>query len=437
MNSLLTRLLLGGVLAIAVALAISWFVLGLLFEQHLERDTARTLIRHGSDMASAVQVGADGEITLDFEPGDARFETPASGLYWRASTPSHTLQSRSLWDETLAADEALTANAWTDGEGEGPFGQKIVWAGRTIRPSQTGVPVEILLAQDHAVVTGLRRDFARELSLFLFLLWAVLALAAWVQVWLGLKPLGRIESALSHMQGRASARMDTTGFASEVLPLAAAINALAEAREADLDRARRRAGDLAHSLKTPLAAILAQARKARASGAHDAADGIERALGAASEAVDRELARARAASDTGGPANARVVIDKLICVLERTQHGEAITFENQLADGPVNGLTESLLYEIAGPLLENAARFAQRHVRISGGPLRLTIEDDGPGIADDQISAALQRGIRYDESGGAGLGLSIAHELSAQTGATMILGRSNLGGLRVELNWRS
>ena len=69
--------------------------------------------------------------------------------------------------------------------------------------------------------------------------------------------------------------------------------------------------------------------------------------------------------------------------------------------------------------------------------MSLLIEDDGPGIAEDQIVTALTRGGRLDESHpGSGLGLAIAQDLAAAMGAGITLGKAELGGLAVCLKWQ-
>src|SRR5690606_18360034 len=111
------------------------------------------------------------------------------------------------------------------------------------------------------------------------LLWLFLLIAAHLQVSLGLRPLAAVRRQIGALRGDPAARLPA-GHPREIAPLADAINALADAREADLGRARKRAGDLAHSLKTPLAALAAQSRRAREQGALEAADGLDRALAA-------------------------------------------------------------------------------------------------------------------------------------------------------------
>jgi signal transduction histidine kinase len=127
-------------------------------------------------------------------------------------------------------------------------------------------------------------------------------------------------------------------------------------------------------------------------------------------------------------------------VVEHTEAGGKRAFDIDVAgDLTVPGSPEELS-EILGALTENAARFARRLVRICGTrddkSVRLTVEDDGPGLDDWDAEQALVRGRRLDESGpGHGLGLSIARDLVEARGGVISLKRSGLGGLQVEMVW--
>jgi signal transduction histidine kinase len=97
------------------------------------------------------------------------------------------------------------------------------------------------------------------------------------------------------------------------------------------------------------------------------------------------------------------------------------------------------LQELLGNLMENACKWARRHVRVSAGATGLgqmvvVVEDDGPGLPEDQREAALQRGARMDETTpGSGLGLSIVVELTRAYGGRISLADSELGGLKAVL----
>lgn len=435
-RSLRWRLLAGAAAAIFAALALAWLAMGYLFEAHVERGIEANLIQHGRDIVSGLTRGADGRLALDPEPFDPRFDRPSSGLYWQVSEDAVALRSRSLWDETMTPNESVSVNTWTTGDVAGPFDQKLVFVAREVSLGAGSAPILVMLGADHAAVTAARGEFSRDLGLFLLLLWAVLAGAAWVQVRLGLKPLSDVRAALGEMQGHAGARLHEADYPPEVAPLAQAINALADARQRDTEHARRRASDLAHSLKTPLAALAAQTRRAREAGASDAADGLDRAIEAARGAVERELTRTRIAAEhdaehkTAGP-----IIDRLIAVVERTEAGQRLSFENAMGD-TILPLGEVALMELAGPLLENAARYARLLVHVSGDRTRFCIEDDGPGLSDAEIAEALGHGKRLDEAEqGYGLGLSIARDVGELSGGVLTLDRSPLGGLRAQVQW--
>jgi signal transduction histidine kinase len=232
----------------------------------------------------------------------------------------------------------------------------------------------------------------------------------------------------------------------EVEPLTRAINDLANARETDVKRARQRAADLAHGMKTPLAALAAQSRLIREGGSDPgvAADGLDRAIAAAAAAVEAELARARAAASRHAHQVAQaaplLVVERLISVLERTDKGMRLDYVLEIPNSLHMAITGEDLSEILGPLLENAVRFARRQVRVAGkasdGRILLSVEDDGPGIKSGDEAEAMVRGARLDEAGGGhGLGLAIAREMVEATGGTIALGASSLGGLRVDLHW--
>lgn len=434
MNSLRVRLLVGAALAIFTALAIAWLAMSYLFERHAQRQIEADLIARGVGIIASLTPAPDGTLSLNPLPTDPRFRTPTSGLYWQVSGEGVQLRSRSLWDETLTPPVPAAGDEWARGEMSGPFDQRLVFVERRVQLDPQSPPLIVLLGADHAAVIEAREAFSRELLVFLALLWLVLAAASWAQVELGLKPLEHVRGAVGALRTRATARLPVEEHPAEVAPLAIAINELAEARQHDLEQAQRRAADLAHSLKTPLSALAAQSRRAREAGAGDAADGLDRAIAAARRAVERELARTRAAATRGGSADAKTALARLIQVLERTDAGARIRFDNEAAGAlPV---AEDVLLELAGPLLENAARHAATRVRVSGGGAVLTIEDDGPGMSEAQAAAALERGKRLDESGdGHGLGLAIAHDLAQASGAGLSLGVSSLGGLKAELRW--
>lgn len=443
-RSLRVRLLLGATVAIFIALAAAWLVMTLLFERHIERRVHADLVRDGMQLAASLSTGPDGAPLLSREPGDLRFAEPASGLYWQVTTARGSLRSRSLWDQSLPASQVARARDWSTRFIGGPFEEQLLVVERVVKPDREGPEVLLQLASENKSLHEARREFGAELALFLVLLWAILSAAAWTQVALGLRPLARIRDEVDALKRSPRERL-AAAPAQEVEPLVRAINELADAREKDLTRARRRAADLAHALKTPLAAISAQSRRARDAGATDAADGLDGAIQAASAAVDRELARSRAAAIRAAPgevsAVALPVIEAIVGVVERAEFVAQVVFDVNVPPELTVPVAAEDLLELMGALIENAARYARRRVLIDGAQSNdgrvLNVEDDGPGIDPAQMADAFARGARLDQAGGGhGLGLAIAQDLAEATGAQIALARSELGGLKVSIVWR-
>jgi signal transduction histidine kinase len=443
--SLRWRLLLGAAIAIFATLAVAWVVMTWLFDRQLERQAEQELRRDALELIGGLKAGTDGNLPMLDGPGDARFDTPASGLYWQVSGPSGTQRSRSLWDQVLPPTPA-DALDWHTRFIDGPFGHRLFLLDRIVQPEGVKDHVLVQLALDDELLDAAGAEFGQTIALFLILIWVALSCAAWLQVELGLRPLRALKREIAALRLNPAERLSAP-YPSEVEPLTRAINELAVARESDVKRARQRAADLAHGMKTPLAALAAQSRLIREGGTENsraASDGLDRAIAAAAAAVEGELARARAATSRLNHQDEKAaplrVAQRLISVLERTEKGMRVDYQLDIPEVLRLAISEEDLTEILGPLLENAVKFARRQVRLASrstdGKNLLSVEDDGPGIKMTEMADVMVRGARLDQAGGGhGLGLAIARELVEATGGTIALGESSLGGLRVDLSW--
>jgi signal transduction histidine kinase len=267
---------------------------------------------------------------------------------------------------------------------------------------------------------------------------AVLALATSVQVVLGLRPLRALRAGVADIRSGRSHRLPEA-VPDEVRPLVEEVNALLDAQSREITRSRDRAADLAHGLKTPLAALAADAARLRERGEDKLARDIEAVGSAMSRHVDRELARARLRSDARRGESASVelapLLRSLVTIQSRTPAGARVDFDIDIADGISAPLDRTDLAEVLGNLLDNAVRHARSRVRIGAATAArgvcITIEDDGDGIDAAACAAVLARGIRLDQRGeGAGLGLAIVQDVLDAYGWTLKLSRSELGGLK-------
>jgi signal transduction histidine kinase len=441
-HSLRLRLVAGGIVAILIALAIAGVGLVVVFERHVSRTLAQELDVHLKQLLAGIDVDLQGKLVLTQAPVDPRFADPLSGLYWQVGDDrGQLLRSRSLWDSAmkLPADR-LSPGETHQHEAEGPGGKRLLVAERGVTLSADGRPVIVRLAvaEDLARVSAATSAFAKDLALPLVLLGCVLALGTWVQVSVGLRPLSALRRGVAEIRAGRSRRLPSFG-PSEVRPLVEEVNALIDVQEGEIERSQGRAADLAHGLKTPLAALAADASRLRKRGESDMARDIEAVGDAMSRHVDRELARARvrrrarsgaAASTSLGP-----LVDSIVATLSRTPDGARVTFENLVRDDVFVPLDRTDLAEVLGNLIENAARHAAGRVRIAAADRRsVIVEDDGEGIEPDQLSRVLERGTRLDERGGAaGLGLAIVQDVLDAYGWGLGLSRSEMGGLKAAI----
>ncbi len=439
-RSLRLRLLAGGAIAVAVALALAWLALTLIFSQHIERRVHDELVAQSVLLIGGLTADSAGKPVAADEPPDPRFGLPTSGLYWQVSGAGGRTRSRSLWDSALPAPADAAGDAWRDRKVAGPFGQRMLLVERQIKLRPGDPPLTVQLGYDLARIEPAQREFSREIGISLALLWLALALAAWFQVSLGLRPLANVEEEVRRLRRDPSARL-AGSYPVELRPLTDAIDALADAREADVTRARRRAADLAHGLKTPLAALAVQSARARETGAGAAADGLDAAIAAVRAAVDGELARTRIGlvQSEGHTTLALPLVESIVAVIEHTEAGERIAFTVDIAATIALPLAGEDAAELIGPLIENAARHARRQVSIVASDdagLTIAIGDDGPGLDLARHGEAILRGARLDSDGdGHGLGLAIARELAEATEGALTLAQSPLGGLEVRVSW--
>lgn len=286
-------------------------------------------------------------------------------------------------------------------------------------------PVVLTAAAPRAVIARPIRAAMLPLLAALAVLAALLTLASWVQLRLGLRPLRRLRDAVAAMRTGAAERVEGEQPA-ELAPLVAELNALARDNDAALATARLSAANLAHALKTPVSTLALALRDQPAPAAQ---------VARIDATIRHHLSRAR-----GGEGAARVAtplaaaVAGLTLAVERLYAAREITIEQDVAADLNVRIDAHDLDEMIGNLIDNAARHARRTVRVRAvredRMVRVTVADDGPGIAAADRARATAAGVRLDERGdGHGFGLTIVRELAELHGGALVLAASPSGGL--------
>ena len=378
---------------------------------------------------------------------DTRFETPGSGLYaeirsgsgesiWRSqSTTGTEVQfgpvleggARSYFYTEIAGTEIRLAVS----------SRSIVWPdlhGKTAR--FTFSVASSLKAYDQQV-----SDFRQQLiGWFTGLALILVATLALLLRWLG-EPVRRLEREIREVESGTREKLGDE-WPVELAPVTSNLNALLEGERTRIRRYRDTLGNLAHSLKTPLA-VMRQSLGASDNASKAALDTeIDRMSGI----IEHQMKRAAASGGVllgQAPVDVAPVVAELRVALLKVYGGKDMSLEVAIADGAQFIGDRADLTELLGNLLDNACKWCRSRVRIEVAvepdadtrtALRLDIDDDGPGIAEQDRAKVLQRGGRADEATpGHGLGLSMVHDTVALYGGTMNIESSAMGGARFEL----
>jgi signal transduction histidine kinase len=433
--------------ALSTILVIAAAGLGLimLFDHYAEQRTSQELNNYLTQLSGSITVGPDGKIDVDGGPPNPRFSIYESGLYWTVVNPSgkQVVRSPSLGQANLAFEAPLSP----DQEPVSDYvllsdGHTALLHARAIDLDVNGTKHSMILgvAIDMQEIHSLRDGFAQDMIPGLAAIGGLFILGAWAQVTLGLRPLRQIRTQIAAVRAGARYRLSHE-LPSEVWPLVQEVNTLLDAQEHQIEQARNHAINLAHGIKTPLTALATDIKRLRAMGEDRLAQDIETLANQMRHTVERELARSRQRHTNIARRQTTVapVVDALLRTLSRTPDGELKTIENRVDPDFVVSMEQDDLTDVLGNVLENAVRAAHHTIIVrqtaGEGHHCLMIEDDGSGIETERLAILTERGTQLSEnSGSAGLGLSIVAAILHAYGGEISFGRSTLGGLQVEIH---
>jgi len=447
LNSLTFRVIAFSTLWAVAAMIVVATVISALYRQSAERNFDSLLSAHLFHLIGAVGVDDDGKLSGDPNLGDLRFSEPASGWYWAVDPVSEELNGRlrslsvtqdiaTPSAEDVPFDTTFQRNYYI----EGPGGELVEVLESEFVLDERNRVARFRVMGNRSALEAEIADFDNNLYGYLALFGLGMVAINVAAILLGMRPLGKVSKALAAIRAGNAERLDGT-FPAEIAPLAQEANELIENNRRIMERARTQVGNLAHSLKTPLAVILNEARQLRSRPG----DLIEAQATSMQGQIDHYLGRARAAAQRDGVVFRTAVhptLERMVRAMQKLKPGLSFDYRPAPIEPIFAGEREDL-EEIVGNLLDNAMKWGRGRIRVTTAVpadaafFECMVEDDGPGIPAVMAKEALRRGQRLDESvPGTGLGLAIVTELVKEYNGEFFLESSDLGGLRARFRLR-
>ena len=305
----------------------------------------------------------------------------------------------------------------------------------------------VLVARALVDVFDATNVVTRLLIVGLPILMVVVALTTWFAVGRALSPVEAIRREVDEISAaQLHWRVPQPKADDEIGRLARTMNKMLGRLEESRNSQRRFVSDASHELRSPLTTIREHAEVAlahpRGTSVEELADVVLAEELRMQRLVEDMLVLARA-DETVALRRVPVDLDDLAfeeaCRLRSTTALHVDT--SAVGAARVSGDVDSLR-RVVRNLADNAARHAVNRVGIKlveqDDEVRLTVDDDGPGIPEPERERVLKRFVRLDEArsrddGGSGLGLAIVDDAVRAHGGSLVIGQSTAGGARIEV----
>ncbi|RTR30553.1 ATP-binding protein [Shewanella atlantica] len=382
------------------------------------------------------------ELSIDQSQLSGFYKPVFSGRYYQLNLPGQEIRSRSLWDQKLEIEplERGESRVW---QTKGPQNHDIQLLSLGLSSDSLDVDATLTVAQDLSIGRKIfTQVYGTKMGVNLAMLLAMIT-GIFLVLRQSFKPINHMQSALSKLREGEITSLEIDKIPPELQGLASTYNELLQYSSKQLERSRNNIGNLSHGLKTPLA-VMQQQVEALGLKDPDAAIALQKQLDLVHKMIERKLASARITGDMLPAAQMQLPkdLDDLCQTLSKVHFHKHIQCNVHIPEKLLRlPLHREDGMELIGNLLDNAHKWAKSRVEISAGVeddrISLTIEDDGPGVASEELAQLTSRGKRLDEATmGHGLGLSIVKDIAEQYEIDLQFTHSEqFGGLRVSLTF--
>jgi len=441
--SLTARLLLAGSVVLAAFLGVTGLTLDRAFSDYAEQSLQERLQAQNVGLIAAAELDDNGTLHMPATLPAARYNSGSSGLYAQITSNN----GRQRWQSPSMAELHITLPK-DIAPGVRHF-ERLSFAGGELYCFSLGITFDLSEATHEGftfTVADNMAGFNEQLAAFRRSLWGWLGGVALVLLtvqglvlrW-SLAPMREVAEDLGNIEMGRHQQLEGH-YPREMRGLTDNLNALLASQREHLDRHRHTLGDLAHSLKTPLAVIRGELEKSTPAEELPAAIGEQvRRMG---EIMDYQLQRAATSGrlPLSAPLSVTAAAHKIVNSLNKVYADKQVECRIEVDEDANFHGEEGDLLEVLGNLLDNAYKWCERRVMVHAAldkqrGLQLSVEDDGPGITPQKAEAVLQRGVRDDSSNpGHGIGLAIVQDIARVYGGKLHIEKGPaLGGTRITL----
>ncbi|WP_199611349.1 ATP-binding protein [Flocculibacter collagenilyticus] len=362
-----------------------------------------------------------------------------SAIHFSKSTISTLLFSNSQRSEFKGKQQGIEHNAVTADYG------KINWATSShkkdnyltaIMPlkfesNNKAIPINVYILHDNALIDEQHKSYRTTLFMGLFTATFIIIISLSLGFWWFLRPVQRLDAAIKEIEKGNKTQIDDN-FPKELTSLVTDLNLLLNNQDKQKQRYSKALSDLTHALKTPLA-ILNTSPLAQQ---HELKEQLDRI----NNTIEHQLKRVSTGSSTIWKKHISIapLLAQLTNAMNKIYRDKQLRIEVKSEQQTSFAGDDTDFMEIMGNLLDNACKAAKKNIVITAQNqpdyLLLTIEDDGCGLKQSDLSQLFERGTRLDNySQGHGVGLAIVSDLVYDYHGTIDVNQSHLGGAKFSI----
>lgn len=423
--SLQNRLLFAATFILAAFLGVTGLVLNNAYKASAITALNDRLQVHVYALLTAAELNDNFELDLPGDLPEPRFATIGSGLFAVIKNDNN----QEVWRSASSIGAELPFS-FTQGSGDQRYHQlkinhdtKILALSHSVEweiNETTSKTYHFYVAEDLAILNEQTQQFSKSLWTWLTVSGVLLLATQAIILGWSLSPLRQVEKDLTRIENGKTDKL-TGNYPKELRGLTNNLNSLITSTQKHMERYRNTLGNLAHSLKTPMAVLRGAADD---DTKHDELRLIIREqIQRMDKHVDYQLKRASTSGSATLSHSVEIypIAKKIINALNKVYADKNITSELNIDKNTQFFGDEGDLLELIGNLSDNAYKFCKDHIKINAylsdqetnhSSLILEFEDNGPGIAPDKIKELIQRGQRGDEmTEGQGIGLAMVNEI--------------------------